>query len=254
MGRRLRAAVMGFFKSMLPKTQGIETLSDGVGTERGDDEMLEMNITPGTLKELPAGLEFQEFSPGGWQSDFAEADGQFKKEASMGLGISNFSLGMETAGVSYSTGRTVAIEDRDHYRVLQQFFVTRLMHPLFEAWVTYNSLSAATQIPPTRIAAVRDKYVFRPRGWDWVDPAKDVRANREALESGQTSLTRIAAQRGIELSDLVEEIADEIEMLKKLNIGVTHPFVVASASGLPQDVAPDTTDGEDDSEDEDAVA
>lgn len=238
MGRRLRAAVMGFFKSMLPKVQGIETLASGTGTEQGDDELLEMSIEPGTLKQLPAGLEFQEFSPGGWTSDFAQADGQFKKEASMGIGISNFSLGMETSGVSYSTGRTVVIEDRDHYKTFQAFLLRRLMRPLFKAWLKYHSLETSSQIPSSRFAAVADSHVFRPRGWDWVDPAKDVNANAKALETGQTSLHRIAAQRGIELADLIAEIVDEKRMLEEA--GLSHPFVTATMSALPQPVAPDT--------------
>ena len=50
---------------------------------------------------------------------------------------------------------------------------------------------------------------FRARGWDWVDPAKEVSANAEALRTKQTSLTRVAAGRGIDLTDLLDEIEEE---------------------------------------------
>lgn len=245
MGRRLRAAVMGFFKKMLPKAQGIATLSDGVGTERGDDELMEMSVEPGMFRELPDGLEFQEFSPGGWTSDFAQADGQFKKEISMGLGISNFSLGMETAGVSYSTGRSVLIEDRDHYRRMQKFLIRRLMKPLFRTWAKYRSLQTASAVPPSKWTVVISTAMFRPRGWDWVDPTKDVNANSEALKTGQTTLTRIAASRGVEFSDMLDEIADENAALQE-KLGIQHPFVSAIIASLPPEPTPDTNDANSD--------
>ena len=50
---------------------------------------------------------------------------------------------------------------------------------------------------------------MRPRGWSWVDPAKEVRANREALASNQTSLARVAAERGIDRDDLLDEIQED---------------------------------------------
>jgi lambda family phage portal protein len=225
MGRRTRSAAMGFFETEMPGGRSIDELSD---REDKDDNVLEMDMEPGRLKQLPPGTKFTEFSPGGWQGDFAEADGQFKKDVSMGLGISNFSLGMETAGVSYSTGRSVLIEDRDHYRTLQGFFIRSLMQPIFRFWLSMNSMSPTTEIPPTRLDVIRRSAVFRGRGWDWVDPSKDVSANAQALETGQTSLSRIAASRGIDVTDLMSEIEAEIEMMSKLKTPLQHPILSAT--------------------------
>lgn len=241
MNRRIRAAVGGFFQSLLPKASGIATLSDGVGTERDEEDMLEMSLEPGMFKELPPGVEFKEFSPAAPGGDFAMADAQFKKEISMGLGISNFSLGMETSGVSYSTGRSVLIEDRDHYKRLQKFLIRRAMIPLFRRWAKYQSLQVSSQVAPSRWPVVIKNAVFRPRGWDWVDPGKDVGANAQALETGQTTLTRIAASRGVEFADMVDEIADEDAMLLK-KLGIRHPFVTAIIAALPPEPQPDTND------------
>jgi lambda family phage portal protein len=211
-GRRLRAAIMGFFVRDQQAQTGISELADA---EDEADEILEMYIEPGLMKELPTGVRMEKFDPGGEQSDFEKFDMQVKKDISMGLNISTMSLGMEVSGVSYSSGRTVTIEDRDYYKEMQMFFIEGLMHPLFTVWLRRNSVSETSDIPPSRLDAIRENFVFRPRGWDWVDPAKDVSANVEALSSGQTSLTRIAADRGMDLDELLDEIESERQAIAK---------------------------------------
>ena len=216
MHRRIAASVMGFFKKMAQDAGTVTELADPDQDE--DDELFSLTMTPGLLTELPRGLDFEKFDPGGVQGDYAQFEGQVKREASMGVNLSNFSLGQETQGVSYSTGRSVLIEDRDHYKASQRFIIEQILWPLFEAWVSMETISPEASIPPLFIVAVMDNYHFRGRGWDWVDPAKDVRANAEALETRQTSLSRIAADRGIDVRDLVEEIAQDEALLAEYGL------------------------------------
>jgi lambda family phage portal protein len=72
MSRRLRAALMGFFENQMPETRGISELADDDDdTEKPDDEPFEMQMEPGRLKQLPRGVTFKEFSPGGSQHHVA---------------------------------------------------------------------------------------------------------------------------------------------------------------------------------------
>lgn len=206
MGRRLRAALMGFFTRAVPKIEGISELADRADTV---DDVFEMDMEPGRLKQLPDGMEFKEFAPGSASTDYAQFEGQIKKELSMALGISAFSHGMETEGVSYSTGRSVLIEDRDYYKMMQRFFIDHGIARIFEQWIPRHVLTDASEVPPSRVDIILDNIVFRPRGWDWVDPSKDVKANTEALRTGQTSLSRIAAARGMDRDELLDEIAED---------------------------------------------
>lgn len=206
MGRRLRAALMGFFTRAVPKIEGISELADRADTV---DDVFEMDMEPGRLKQLPDGMEFKEFAPGSASTDYAQFEGQIKKELSMALGISAFSLGMETQGVSYSTGRSVLIEDRDYYKLMQKFFIDHGIARIFARWLPRQVLRETSDIPPSRVDIILDSVVFRPRGWDWVDPAKDVKANTEALSTGQTSLSRIAAARGMDRDELLDEILED---------------------------------------------
>ncbi len=211
MGRRLKAAIMGFFVKDRPVADGIKELADGVDK---DDNIFEMDVEPGKLMSLPEGMRLEKFDPGGSLSDYAQFEAQIKKDISMGLGLSNFSHGQETQGVSYSTGRSVLLEDRDFYSAMQSWFVRTGVKKVFQLWLSMNSLQDGSKIPPSRLNMIRKNCVFMGRGWGWVDPQREVKANFEALASGQTSLTRVAAGMGIDRDALLDEIEDDARALK----------------------------------------
>lgn len=221
-GRRLKSSIMGFFKRTMPGTEGIAELADGTTEDDDKVETMEMHMEPGLLKEMSPGLEFQAFDPGGAVTDFKDFDGQMKKDNSMGAMISNMSLGMETEGVSYSAGRTITLEDRNFYQDVQGFIVDRNLKPICSLWLSRRVLQADADIPPSRLAIIRRNCMFRPRGWDWVDPSKDVKANTEALRTKQTSLARVAASRGIDRDDLLAEIQEDEVAAAALGLNLNY--------------------------------
>jgi len=244
MGRRLRAALMGFFTKALPSAEQISQLAD---TETDDDApMFEMHMEPGIMKQLPDGMEFKAFEPGGATTDYQQFESQVKKDIAMSLGVSAFSHGMETSGVSYSTGRTVAIEDRDFYKTMQRFFIDGAMWPLFKKWANSKVLADNSPIMPTRVGGVIRYSKFMGRGWDWVDPAKDVKANVEALRTKQTSLSRVAASRGIDVEDLLREIKEDEEMARSMGLTLDY------SSGKPDAAQPAREEADDDDDNDDS--
>ena len=220
MGRRLMAAQGGFIETEMGAASTIDALADGRETEDEDSDLI-MNVEPGVIRSLKQGQKFKEFNPGGQVSDYQQFEGQIKKDIASGLGISVMSHGMETSGISYSSGRTVTIEDRDFYKSQQRFLIDNGMEKIFAAWAMSHSVSEVPSFPPSRMQAVMDWHSFRGRGWDWVDPAKDIKANVEALRTRQTSLSAVAASRGIDIRDLLTEIAEDEAMLKEFNLTLT---------------------------------
>jgi lambda family phage portal protein len=247
--RRLKAAVMGFFQRVMPKADGLSALADAPVASEEQGDLMQMSVTPGLLQELPAGLEFNEFSPGGAISDFDKADATFSKHIAVALGISDMSLAMNTAGVSYSAGRTITLEDRRKYRAVQQHLIRRLVAPVVIQWVKYRMLT--TDIAPSRFALTTNNFVLRPQGWDWVDPMKDIKANQVALETGQTTIGAIAASRGIDPADAMSDLIEEIERFTVA--GLTHPFVAATSKKMGGDVTKPVDDEDEDDEYEDDV-
>lgn len=220
MGRRIRASVMGFFVKDMPVS---ETLSEIADTkEEGEESPFEMELRPGTFKSLPYGYDFKQFDPGGVQADYMDFESQVKKDQAMGYGISTFSHGMETKGVSYSTGRSVLVEDRDYYKQMQSFFIEGLYERVFAIWIREVVFDPDTEIPISRVPHVLKKTRFRARGWDWVDPQKEINANSEALRTRQISLTRVVARSGIDIEELFDEIIEEEALAREKGLALDY--------------------------------
>lgn len=210
-GRRIKSATMGFITEDAEAEngpgKGLDGMADGVSDETGD---FEIDLVPGTFKKLPRGMDFKTFDPGGMDSDFAEFEGQIKTDISMGVSISPVSLGYETAKLSYSTHRGVVADDRETYKGLQSFFIRRVMRLIFTRWLrSHVAFNETSQIPPSRMLAIAGNFKFFGRGWEQIDPTKDTKAENEQLAARTTSLTRIAAKRGVSRDTLLDEIADD---------------------------------------------
>lgn len=219
-GRRVKSSAMGFITED-ERAQARDDI-DGMADDKVegiDGEELEMYMQPGTLKKLPRGHDFKAFDPGGAQTDYAQFEAQIKTDASQGVSISPVSLGFETGKLSYSTHRGIVAEDRDMYANMQQFFIEQGMYRIFVVWlrshVTYNT---ASEIAPSKILQVLANFRFMGRGWDYIDPSKDAKADIEMLKARTTSLTRIAARRGVSLDTLLQEIASDEKMLKRYGL------------------------------------
>lgn len=232
-GRRVKASAMGFAIKKDDAAAG--TGLDGIADRVTENVEFEMDLEPATIKSLPEGYDFKQFDPGGAMTDYAQFEGQIKTDISQGVSISPVSLGYETAKLSYSTHRGIVAEDRDMYRGLQSFFIRMGMNRIFAVFmrnhVTYNPMA---EIPPSRLFAILSSATFQPRGWDYIDPAKDVKADNEQLQARTTSLSRVVAKRGIAFSDLVVEIAEDEELLEEY--GLTQTFAGGNTSETAKDV------------------
>jgi len=80
-----------------------------------------------------------------------------------GMGVSYNSLAGDLEGANYSSLRQGALEDRDYWKTLQQWFIDHFMYPIYEAWLECAILSGA--LAPLK-ASNAEKYKsvnFYPR-------------------------------------------------------------------------------------------
>ena len=133
------------------------------------------------------------------------------REIASGVGVSYESLSRDYSQSNYSSSRLALLDDRDLWRVLQQWWSRSFREPLHRAWLAQAVLArAVASIPldqymltPERFAAVRWKF----RGWSWVDPTKEVRAYKEAVGAGFTTISAVIAATGggVDLDDVIAE-------------------------------------------------
>lgn len=179
------------------------------------------SVEPGTLQQLPRGWQFQEFNPQGPTSVFAVYCKQILRGIAAGLGIGYNLLTGDLEGVNYSSLRSAALDERDEWKALQTWLIGSFHEPVYEAWLATATGSSYLPLSQSVISKVVNAC-FKPRGWAWVDPEKDAKANALELEAGTTTYTDIFAEKGLDFEEQVERRAYEQKYIKSLGLEFTY--------------------------------
>lgn len=175
--------------------------------------------------------------PNGEHKDFVKS---VLRSISSGLGVNYNLLGNDLEGVNYTSLRAGALDERETWMLIQNWFAEQFLRPVFSWWLE-NALLLSKIVYMSGSALPVEKFekfnrpVWVGRRWDWVDPLKDMQAIQLALQLGYTSLARELAARGEDAEETLAEIKWVSDLAKKygvtLNFGssTTPPAVPASA-------------------------
>jgi lambda family phage portal protein len=159
-----------------------------------------------------------------------------------GIGCSYETISRDFSQTNYSSSRLSLIEDRDHWRILQSWLIENFHRRVFSEWLDLAVLSNALALPgyeqqPERFKAAR----WMPRGWAWVDPAKEVAAYKEAVRCGFKTLADVVAEQGGDLDELLLARQSELAKLDEMGIVVdSDPTQVTGAGQQQMQLFPDT--------------
>tara|TARA_B100000497_G_scaffold123280_1_gene155668 strand:+ start:556 stop:2043 length:1488 start_codon:yes stop_codon:yes gene_type:complete len=213
---RVAASKMGFFTS--PEGDGF------VGDDYDNNAPI-MSAEPATFTQLPAGMSFTAFDPQNPTDSFAEFEKGILRGIASGLGVSYVSLANNLEGVSYSSIRQGTIEDRDHFKMVQQFMIDQFIDPIYRAWLEMAITVGRVSLPMGKYDLFADQVIYRPRGFAWVDPAKEINASVTALNNGIVSLQDVHSQYGRDTEEIFEQINRESELADRYGIDTAfQPF------------------------------
>lgn len=198
---RTGAAKMGFIQQ-----SGEDA---GVGPDP-DAPPQELEASPGVLERLAPGETFAPFDPDYPAAQFGPFLTAIDHEIAAGLGVSHASLTGNLSQVNYSSIRAGLLTERDTWRTLQSWFADQFLTPLFEEWLraAWSAGRLSLRMMPDEYGAHR----WQARGWDWVDPVKDVQAQALAVAFGFTTRGRVVAQSGEDYEALLAEAERERDL------------------------------------------
>ncbi len=184
----------------------------------------------GSIQMLPPGLEFQSWDPGSPTNTYDPFVKSKLREVAAGLKVSYNSLAADLTGVNYSSLRSGLLQERDQWRTLQRRLIDKLYARVFQAFLENAALTPAWPAALTRDA---DRYArcvrFIARGWDWVDPLKDINAQVVALNNGLTTRDEVLAERGGNFEDVLAQITREQQMLAYAGVSFKGDAVASVA-------------------------
>lgn len=204
---RLGASKMGFF---------VEPDADQFVGDYTEDYDIVTEAEPGTFDRLPPGTDFKAWNPDHPVSAYEAYVLAILRGAASGLGVSYVSLSNDLRGVSYSSIRQGSLDERDYWKRLQTWLVEHFAGPVFKAWLQMALTTGAINLPFGKIKKFHAP-VWRPRGWAWVDPLKEVKANIEAVKNNLRSLQAVVGEAGIDVEDILDDNAIAKELAAKFN-------------------------------------
>lgn len=218
---RVGACVMGFIKKAAPEADTAASSvddddADELNRTQGDD----IEATPGGFHDLYEGEDLTTFKSEHPTVAFGSFVKECKRDIATALQVAYTSLFDDLSEINFSSIRAGLLLERDMYRIRQKWVIEQFHQPVFRAWLSASILAGRIDLNTRDIDAVCSQIVWHPRGWDWVDPLKDEQSVTLGVQNLTTTLTRVAAGRGLDLDELIEERKAEVEKLKAAGLTV----------------------------------
>src|SRR5258708_9844631 len=119
------------------------------------------------------------------------------------------------------------LDDRDSFKVLQQWFIRAFRYKVHKIWLKQAVLArAVSTISIAEYALDPEKFEacsFKARGWGWIDPTKEVQAYEEAVKAGFTTREDVIAATadGRDIEDVDRQRAQELTREQQLELEFT---------------------------------
>ena len=203
--------------------------------KQGDGPMI-VDAEAGMFEELPSGIEPRVVD---WQhpsKNYETFSLASLRGIAVGLNSSYSTLTGDLRSVNFSSIRQGILTERDSYAVVQNFTLGHLNWPVVKAWLPMAVLTGQVVLPPSmQLRDVYDAVIMTPRGWDWVDPNKDVQASVAAIRSGLSSYRDECAKRGKDWKKTFRQRKAENDFAKEL--GIALDLTTSGAGGVEGDMA-----------------
>lgn len=197
----------------------IETPDDATSFgEAQEDGSVLMETEPGVYKRLNPG---EKLVPGTVTAPNPALDPFMRymlREVAAGTGPSYESLSRDYSQSNYSSSRLALLDDRDLWRFYQSWFICDLRYQIHREWLQQAVLARTIDaIPVEQYLLDRYKFeavLFKPRGWTWIDPTKEVEAYKEAIRAGFTTRTDVIAATagGQDIEDVDDARVQELRV------------------------------------------
>ncbi len=242
---RASASVMGIVTS--PEVPESDDIDDQTGDRLTD-------LSPGTVHHLLPGESFTGFSPTRPNAAVDAFMRHMLRCVAAGIGCSYSALTKDFSQANYSSERAAQLEDRILWRILQGWFIRNFRERVHREWLDAAVLAGAIAIPD--YFSNRRKYQsvrFKPPGWSWIDPTKEVAAYKEAVRCGFMTLSDVIGltSGGVDPDDVFKSRRAELDLIDALRLTFdTNPEQV-DEKGKARPISEEPGEADDPQEDSD---
>jgi lambda family phage portal protein len=189
---------------------------DAAQPQAQEDGTFQTELAAGQILTPPPGTKFSLHSPNRPNSAFDPFMRYMLREMSVGAMVPYEPLSGDYSQSNYSSSRLSLLDSRDWWRALQLWFIRAFRERVHRAWLRQAVLVGAVEgVSINEYAVNPQKFEcakYKPRGWGWVDPTKEVEAYKEAIRGGLTTRTKVISMTadGMDIEDVDRERSEEL--------------------------------------------
>jgi len=144
--------------------------------------------------------------------------------------------------VNFSSSRGGLGEFRERCKGYQEFVATTLCRRVFNKWIRQAWLKGQLTMTAAEFDQVQNP-AWQPRGFDYIDPVKDINADVTALENKLTTYKAVLGKQGIDLVDHLDDLVAEQELAKSKGVELkpVTSIKIAETAAAPADTADENT-------------
>jgi len=200
--KKTAAMFAGFIRRDSPEDRLLgETSDTGGGLVAG--------MEPGTIQILEPGEDISFTQPSDVGGSYGEFMRQQFRAVAAAMGVTYEMLTGDLTQVNYSSIRAGLLEFRRRCEAIQDHVIVhQLCRPVWAAWMDAAVLAGLLDMP----GYTRRKRDYRAakwiaQGWQWVDPLKEINAQKAAIRAGLLSRAQAVSASGYDVEDMDAEIA-----------------------------------------------
>lgn len=208
---------------------------------KSPDNTFQMNVEPGVWMRTKPGEKVNFISPNRPTNSFDPFMRFMLREISAATGVSYEQVSHDYSQSNYSSTRLSLLNERDVWKALQSWWVRSFRHRLHREWMKMAAMARAIpEIDIMQYGVDAEKFLevnFRPRGWSWVDPTKEVAAYVQSIKSGLRTVEDVLEEtgNGMDLEDMVKSRAAELAFFDQYKLPFdTSPRVYVPAESRGQ--------------------
>lgn len=133
---------------------------------------------------------------------------------------------------TYSAQRQELVEQYGAYGVLAFEFVSQMLRPIYERFVSIAVVSGELILPRGMTPAMASGADYLPTPMPWIDPEREAKALRTQVRAGFRSAASVIAERGNRMYDVYEQIALERQWAKDRGIVLDTDPAMVSSTGI----------------------
>lgn len=188
---------------------------EGSGPQYEEDDEIQIESEPGEYTVLPAGARVKETNPQYPSNEYSPFVKQALRGMAAGFGVLYNNLASDLEGVNFSSIRQGTLDEREHWKDLQEWLIESLVQPVFNAWLPRALLlgkltSRGRPLRAERLERYRSAITWQARRWQWIDPRADVQSAVDSKNNMLTSPSTIIREQGKDPQTVWAETARDV--------------------------------------------